>query len=307
MKSSTKLALDASRVGLCAVFCSLAACSSATGTSGTPTEDAAASSTGDASVADATVSPTTDASSADASTEAGTLLPDAEAGSSQPDGSMASDAEAADLVDAGDSTVGSPSNVVDSDAEAVPTSSAAPTTPAATISADASPNLPAEDAGEDPVPQYGNCTMIETHVPSEGADHTTEGNVVDYVSNPPASGTHYPRWTAFGAYDVVVPTGYWLHNLEHGAMVFLHGPDADAQEEAALNELFEDMTDPSCPGGARKILTPYPELETKIAIVAWDWTLTGDCVNAEQIAAFINEHIGQGLEDLCEPGAYVPN
>jgi Protein of unknown function (DUF3105) len=149
------------------------------------------------------------------------------------------------------------------------------------------------------------CQMLLASVPNEGATHVPEGSALTFLSNPPASGSHYPVWAQFGAYQVSVPRGYWVHNLEHGAVVFLYGPSASELEIAELRRAFDAVVDPSC-GEPRRVLTPDPELPTKVAIVSWDWTLTGDCINSEQAAEFVALHISHGTEQVCSTGSYVP-
>src|SRR5690606_18750217 len=54
---------------------------------------------------------------------------------------------------------------------------------------------------------------------SEGAGHVDVGTVIEWMHDPPHSGPHYPVWAASGEHDEVVERGYWVHNLEHGAIV----------------------------------------------------------------------------------------
>ena len=72
----------------------------------------------------------------------------------------------------------------------------------------------------------GTCTMTESAVANEGWAHVAEGTTVTYRNNPPASGPHYPVWARYQAYTTAVARPYWVHNLEHGAIVLVHRPDA---------------------------------------------------------------------------------
>ena len=74
---------------------------------------------------------------------------------------------------------------------------------------------------------------VGTPVPNEGWVHVTEGSVINYQHNPPASGPHYPVWLRYQEYTTVQARGYWVHNLEHGAIVFLYRPDAPPASVAA--------------------------------------------------------------------------
>src|SRR6266498_111206 len=70
------------------------------------------------------------------------------------------------------------------------------------------------------------CTMTESAVTNEGWIHVTEGSTVNYQHDPPALGPHYPVWARYQAYTTAVARLYWVHNLEHGAIVLVHRPDA---------------------------------------------------------------------------------
>jgi hypothetical protein len=154
------------------------------------------------------------------------------------------------------------------------------------------------------------CLPVVQAVTDEGANHTDEGTAVTYVNNPPASGTHYGRAANYHAYTEAVPRPYWVHNLEHGAVVFLVGPTATEEQADAMLAAFDQVTDPGCTSISsppRRVLTPDPLLTTAVAVVAWNYTLVADCVNPAAIQAFVNQHIGSGPEGLiCSGGGYEP-
>jgi hypothetical protein len=148
--------------------------------------------------------------------------------------------------------------------------------------------------------------MRETEVENAGSEHVAEGSEIEYTHNPPTSGPHYPVWSVFGAFDEVVPRGYWVHNLEHGAIVFLTGPDATSAQVDALRDAFDQLPeDPEC-GSPRALLTRDPELDDAVAVVAWDWVLEGDCVDPAAIERFVEEHRARGRENVCADGTYQP-
>lgn len=51
------------------------------------------------------------------------------------------------------------------------------------------------------------------------AEHTQDISEIEYNSNPPTSGTHFPVWAKSGIYDRVLSDGYLIHSLEHGYIV----------------------------------------------------------------------------------------
>lgn len=138
--------------------------------------------------------------------------------------------------------------------------------------------------------------------------HVPIGTTVDWDSNPPSSGPHYPIWASFQAYTSPVPRGYYVHDLEHGAIVFLYNcgsagcPDVVAKLQAASDSLPDD---PLCAGqGARvrTVITPDPLIPTRVAAAAWGWIYLADCADLPTLEQFAKAHYGQGREDLCNPG-----
>lgn len=141
--------------------------------------------------------------------------------------------------------------------------------------------------------------------------HVPVGTSIDWDSNPPSSGPHYPIWAAFQAYGSPVPRGYYVHDLEHGAVVFLYNcgsagcPDVVSKLQAASDAL---PADPLCAqqGGpgvrVRTVITPDPLIPTRVAAAAWGWIYLADCADLPTLEQFAKAHYGQGREDLCSPG-----
>lgn len=151
----------------------------------------------------------------------------------------------------------------------------------------------------------GSCTTVA--VPLEASPHVATGSAVTWNHNPPASGRHYPVWARYTAYSSVVPRGYWVHNLEHGAIVLLHRPDADPATIAALRAAYESIPDePTCQRRLA-VLTPDPLLETPTAVVAWGFVMTCEPVDADAIRVFANAHQHQGPEQNCVDGTLPPS
>ncbi len=125
-----------------------------------------------------------------------------------------------------------------------------------------------------------------------------------WATNPPASGKHYPRWARYQIHENVVPRPYWVHNLEHGAIVFLYHPDAPAEIVAALKEVFDALPADSQCGHARAVMTGDPELSTVTAVVAATQVLEGSCVVEQSIVDFVKERRGLGPENVCVDGTY---
>jgi hypothetical protein len=144
-------------------------------------------------------------------------------------------------------------------------------------------------------------------VPIEGSDHVAEGAATTYNSRPPASGPHYPTWSqTYGFFDPPLPSGTWLHNLEHGAVAILYNcPQGCPDLEQQLKDLY-----PTLPlgrnargGRPRAFVQAYPDMDHKIAVVAWGWLLELDEFDRDQIVRFYESRIDRGPEcrDLACP------
>lgn len=153
-----------------------------------------------------------------------------------------------------------------------------------------------------PPTDSGTCQMQEEQVANEGWVHVPEGSAITYVHNPPASGPHYPVWLRYEAYDTAIARGYWVHNLEHGAIVMLYRPSAPAGTVEAVKQMYRALpNDPAC-GHTRAVLTPDPLITTDVAVVAANVVLSGSCVGSNAILQFVSAHRNHAPEQLCDNG-----
>lgn len=115
---------------------------------------------------------------------------------------------------------------------------------------------------------------------------------IDYPDRPPAGGPHGPCWADYLPYLAgAVPPEEWVHNLEHGAVVFLyHCPD-DCDE--ALGELVELTL--QLP---RVLLTEYTDMPAGFAAVSWGHRLVTSCFDATAFVAFHAEHYDRAPESV---------
>jgi hypothetical protein len=152
-------------------------------------------------------------------------------------------------------------------------------------------------------PSDPSCAALVAPVANEGWSHAAEGSTVAYRANPPASGPHYPVWARYQEHASAVARPYWVHNLEHGAVVFLYRPDAPAAVVSALRAAFQSLpNDPAC-GHRRALMTPDPLLPTVTAVVAADFVIAADCVNAGLLRDFAVGRRGRGPEPVCADGS----
>lgn len=160
-----------------------------------------------------------------------------------------------------------------------------------------------------PLPGHDTCVVtITTDIPIGSASHVEICSDVDYPTNPPSGGEHWPKWVAFGSYDAPVPRPLLVHALEHGAIALLHDCDGCTDEVVAA---FGDVTtahgaDAACIGGgvsvARFVVAPDPELDHPIALAAWGATYVATCIDPDSMEAFVAEHYAKAPEDTCAAG-----
>jgi hypothetical protein len=168
--------------------------------------------------------------------------------------------------------------------------------PAAPANAQAPANPPTQD---EPVGRM---------LPSEGAAHAEQDTPITYRSRPPTSGTHYPTWVQnYGVLDPAPPTGNWVHNLEHGAVVILYNcPSACPELVQQLKDLYPTLPlgRNSRGGRPRVLIVPYADMDTKIAAVAWQWLLQQDELDVDQLTQFVEQRIDRGPE--CTAAGFCP-
>jgi Protein of unknown function (DUF3105) len=164
--------------------------------------------------------------------------------------------------------------------------------------------VPEADASAD------TCSIVPKTVTDLARTHVAVCSQVSYPDNPPAGGYHYPVWAAFQSYSFPVPRGFWVHDLEHGAIVFSYNCCASsagcADEVAQVQALIDGLpADPECssPTPRRAVLTPDPLLDVRWGVSAWGFTLRADCVDEQSFRQFYLDHFGQGPEDFCDPGS----
>ena len=138
------------------------------------------------------------------------------------------------------------------------------------------------------------CTLEEIEPTSK--EHVSYS--IDYPDPPPTSGDHDPCWAEWGVHAEEVRDEQWVHNLEHGGVVFLYNcPDGCADEVATLTSLTE-----AHPGQA--LLTPYSEMSSSFAAVSWGWRMLTDCVEPDGFSDFFDAHVDQAPEsETDDPSA----
>src|SRR3989344_3556193 len=164
-----------------------------------------------------------------------------------------------------------------------------------------------------------------------GRGHVPIGEKVDYNSNPPTSGKHYEDWERAGVYDQPKDDRNLVHSLEHGYVimsyncgikltlipeVFAHGLDEsvfEATGSATTSALPNTFNSEDChklvdqltsvfekKGKLRLIVVPRPNLDSKIALTAWNYLDKLDDFDEQRIINFIDAYLNQGPEKTME-------
>lgn len=165
----------------------------------------------------------------------------------------------------------------------------------------------AATGGSTAVATGGCSSTVAQHEPTS-YQHFPVCSNIDYDTNPPNGGDHYPVWAAYRTYDFPVPLGFLVHDIEHGAVVIWYNcpggcPSEVAQAQATIDAL---PADPACPDGPRQvIMTPYPELTVRWAASSWGWTLRSDCFDPTAFMLFYIQHAGHGRAQECTEGTLI--
>ena len=112
-----------------------------------------------------------------------------------------------------------------------------------------------------------------------GRTHVTDIFGVEYSSNPPSSGPHFPIWAKPGVYDRLISVGYFIHSMEHGDVVIWYdcsklssggliktvsAHDEPAEESTESGQLLMHMK--LIPEGNRSWFTPENAPETEVEL-----------------------------------------
>ncbi|MDF1514279.1 MAG: DUF3105 domain-containing protein [Anaerolineae bacterium] len=109
----------------------------------------------------------------------------------------------------------------------------------------------------------------------------------DYNSYPPTSGPHYDGLASWGIHKSPIPNELQVHNLEDGGVVVQYNcPDGCTDLVSQLTKVVESFDHDV-------ILAPYPDMEFRIALTAWNRLETLDEFDEARIMKFIREFKSQ--------------
>lgn len=154
----------------------------------------------------------------------------------------------------------------------------------------------------------GSCGVVDI-LDEEPSNHVPQSTILEFSTNPPASGAHFGIWAGYDRSYTSLQRGFWLHDAEHGAVVLLYRCDQGCPDEVAQLEdvvrAFPD--DPSCaaPVRNRALVASDPLLpdDVPFAAVAWGVTYTATCVDPAALRQFQRDFYAEAPENLCDDGA----
>jgi len=143
--------------------------------------------------------------------------------------------------------------------------------------------------------RQGGCTSVKSFS-NEGQNHVTPPAKVDYKTNPPTSGNHYPSPANTGFPSPTPPDEALVHNMEHGHVIFWFKPDLDPALLTQLQDIVKK--DPT-----RLILVPRDNMDAKLVFTAWrhmqscPTPTTATAIVAEKFADVYKKHGAEGTGD----------
>jgi hypothetical protein len=153
----------------------------------------------------------------------------------------------------------------------------------------------------------GACDGVVRTIEARGGTHVPSGFDIEFSTNPPATGAHYPQWAGWDRSYENLNRGNWLHNAEHGGVILLWNcPDGCQDVVDQLLDIARNANpDPSCTAPitkrvivARDLLLPET---VQVAAVAWNAYYTASCFDP-YVATFMRERYRRAPEDTCADG-----
>ena len=161
------------------------------------------------------------------------------------------------------------------------------------------------------------CLNTIEQVANEQRFHIPFEDSPVYLHNPPVSGEHYPVWARWRIYTEVVPRGFWVHNLEHGGVIFLYRPDAPQNIVDALVRVYNAIPNDGLCSHPRALLTPDPLLDAPWAVtvsgpenpntgeLGFGYVIKAQCIESEEaLVRFAVQYRNKSVEQFCDDGDY---
>jgi hypothetical protein len=136
------------------------------------------------------------------------------------------------------------------------------------------------------------CTSIDTPDSIARTDqnrqHVAVGTKLQYATNPPSFGPHYPSPAPDGEYkpSQTPPIGYLVHALEHGRIEYQYAPGTPAAQVQQLESLFNEQDGQWAPGQLLLLFQNPTGMKYAVAATAWGHVLGCKTFNPKVFDAF---------------------
>jgi hypothetical protein len=165
----------------------------------------------------------------------------------------------------------------------------------------------AGSACAEPAPPPLACDGVIRTVSGEPGLHVPIGSTIEWSTNPPATGMHYPIWARWDHHYTALDRGYWVHNAEHGGVVLLYRCPEGCPDvvDALLGVARSFATDGTCEAPVRNrllvVADPLLPAEVQVAAVGWNAIYTASCFDP-YVETFARARYRKAPEDLCVDG-----
>lgn len=105
-----------------------------------------------------------------------------------------------------------------------------------------------------------------------------------YNTKPASSGWHYFTRPTWGIHQDFIADELLVHNLEHGGIGIHYDCPDGCPELINKLQIITLQND-------KIVMSPYPEMETRIALTAWTFIDRFEEFDESRIMAFINAHV----------------
>ena len=140
--------------------------------------------------------------------------------------------------------------------------------------------------------------------PTQGNTHIPQGSAspIEYNTTPPTSGPHYPGVAPWDIYNEPVRYEQVVHNMEDGGVIVYYQCEDGCPE---LQEQLAEVVQPFISAGRHVLMMPndptwtafgsqaaHKDMESRIALTAWQRLDKFDEFDAQRVRAFIERYEG---------------
>lgn len=137
-----------------------------------------------------------------------------------------------------------------------------------------------------------NDPGIETF-PDEGRTHVAVGTVIQYGTDPPTSGPHYPDPEPGGFYTTPIDPGFLVHSMEHGGVIIYYNASMLLPDDLTF---LQNLANQHLGIFSQVVVVPRDDATYAIILTAWTHWLRLTTMDQDRINNFLTLFLGQGPE-----------